>query len=79
MLTSYMNRSQAFNEASLSRFNTESFIKLQQQQPRPLVRNPSFHSAQETGQDQNFKKAVLSLHHPMKILNKSQPLNKTKF
>jgi hypothetical protein len=67
-----MNRSQAFNEASLNRFNTENFIKLQQQQPRPLVRNPSFYSAQEPGQDQNFKKAVLSLHHPLKGFAKSQ-------
>jgi hypothetical protein len=72
VLTSYMNRSQAFSEASLNRFNTETFIKLQQQQPRPLVRNPSFYSAHEPGQDQNFKKAVLSLHHPLKGFAKSQ-------
>ena len=79
MIHSYVNRSQAFNEQSLARFNTESFIKLQQQQPRPLIRNPSFHSAQEDSKNQNFKKTVLSLHHPLKSLSKSQFLSKPKF
>ena len=76
LLVNYLSKSQVFNSTNLSRFNTDSLIKLQQQPPqRTLLRNPSFYSAQENNQ-QDPKRQIPSLHHPVK--SKNQPFNKPK-